>query len=102
MVDKVIHLLEDAKRYFDNAGMYAYRMTNIEIFTENWIRVTLVEISPSGKESNSFSLDFSNGNGYLAIEHSVTEEDVYDYADEFGWDEETIQYIRYGTFRRKK
>lgn len=35
MVDKVIHLLEDAKRYFDNAGMYAYRMTNIEIFTEN-------------------------------------------------------------------
>lgn len=102
MILHIVKIIEDVKRYFEHAGMYDYRITNIEVKTEHWLRITIVEISPSGTEGDPFVLDFSNGNGYLNIQHAITEEDVFDYAEEFGWDEKTVHYIRCGTPLRKE
>lgn len=97
MIKGLINILQDVDRFFEKAKLNGYLITNVEVMTENWIRVSYLEETPEGTyDEGPSTLEFSNGNGELTIQHPVTQEDVYEYADEFGWDEETIHYIRYG------
>lgn len=102
-IQDIIKLLEDAKRYFEHSGMHDYRIENIEVLSKCWVRITFVEISPEGKEKALSALEFSNGYGSLNIEIPVTGQEIFDFADEFGWDEKTVHYIQYGVpLKREK
>ena len=88
--------MQDVKRYFEHSGMYDYIINNIEVVSTHGVNITLQEVSPSGGIGGLVTLTFSNEAGYLCIKNALTEEDFFEHTEYFGWDEETINYIRYG------
>ena len=97
MVRHIIALLEATDRYFEKSGMYSYEIEEITVIGPYWVRMKIFEMSPDGKKTESFVLEFCNGAECLCISIANTGEDVFDYADELGWDDDTIKYIKCGT-----
>lgn len=58
--------------------------------------MTLREKSSTGEFGEPVSIGFCNGSGELVVDDPITYQSIFDFADEFGWDEATTNYIRFG------
>lgn len=79
--------------------MYSYTITSVEPVSNNEVRITFREISPSRELYKPFTLSFIKRNGELKTLIPTTSEDYLKkliHEDIQVFDEETIRYIRFG------
>lgn len=96
MLKDIITLLKDAQRFFEHYGEYGYVIENMEVESPCWINMIIREKTSTGELKEPISIGFCNGNGELVVDNPITYQSIFDFAEEFGWDEATTNYIRFG------
>lgn len=98
MLFNLVKILDHAKRFFDKSGMLYCRIHRIDFPANDKLRMTLSEVFPDGKTGTPFCLDFYMEGDSLQIENPNTGKSIYDHAEEYGWNKETVHYIQYGRY----
>lgn len=93
-IETLLETLEGCKRYLEIANSHGEDITIASIPSCD---LSVITIEFHGHMGETWKLELWIGdNGELHIENPEAREDVFEYAEEYEWTEEDVNYMKFG------